>query len=353
MLDEYVKIESLDDVVIAYTPDSREPAAWVNLALSQRGFSPRMVYMSPLHDPGFCERLRSVIPGRRTARGRCILMLFELDTMSHSNVIKAAFSKYEFDQYKVVRAINSGRDLFATGMAVTPVELSALNTSILERCRSARSLLVETEAGTSLKIELDNSKYRWISNRGIGSPGNFLILPAGEVATFPAAISGTLVADFALHVNLFLKGDSRLSSHPVTVEIEESEIKSYHCKNRKIKEFLDKYFKRPNARKVGELGFGTNKSVKIPVPENSHLNERCPGVHIGFGQHNQTDEAAGYSCKFHLDLIARGGTVRVDDSPETIDLEILTPSANSHPELINGEDVFSPNEDADDCCGVL
>jgi hypothetical protein len=57
LIDDFAAIRPDDDVVIAYTPDSREPAAWVALACEERGHSPSLVHMAPLRDPGFRERL--------------------------------------------------------------------------------------------------------------------------------------------------------------------------------------------------------------------------------------------------------------------------------------------------------
>jgi len=88
------------------------------------------------------------------------------------------------------------------------------------------------------------------------------------------------------------------------------------------------------------------------VPENSHLNERVPGVHIGFGQHNQKAAATGYDCDIHIDLCAQGGLVWFDDLAEPLDLENVTPSARPHPILVNSEDVFSDDAE-EDCCGIL
>jgi hypothetical protein len=102
-----------------------------------------------------------------------------------------------------------------------------------------------------------------------------------------------------------------------------------------------------------ELGFGTNAGVVSAVKENSHINERCPGVHIGFGQHNQTDKLTGYFCDIHIDLISQGGLIWVDNDKTPIDLEQLVPSYNPHPLQYNEEDVCSPDQFLDDCCGVL
>jgi hypothetical protein len=116
--------------------------------------------------------------------------------------------------------------------------------------------------------------------------------------------------------------------------------------------YLSRCFDRKNAKRVGELGLGTNSSVQDPIFENSHLNERCPGVHIGFGQHNQEIELAGYFCDIHIDLIAKGGLIWVDESPEPIDLGHLKESPNKHPSLLLCEDVFSCESLEGDCCGI-
>ncbi|MFD4357468.1 hypothetical protein ACFWPX_33325 [Nocardia sp. NPDC058518] len=352
LLDNYVQLDSDDDVVIAYTPDSTEPAAWVFLAFEERGVKAVLVRMNPLRDPGFHERLSSVIPERREGPGRCVFLLFERHTMSHNKVVKTAFSNYGPEQYKVIRAINSGRDLFGIGLASSPSELSALNTTILEKCRLAKTLRIETEGGTNLTATLDNSRFQWLSNRGISQPGKFVVIPAGEVATFPAHISGTLVADFAINVNMYYDGDARLERSPAIAEIDDGVLVDFRCENPEVTAFLKKCFKRRHANRVGELGFGTNTAVKSAVAENSHLNERVPGVHIGFGQHNQTVDAAGYFCDIHVDLCAKGGLVWFDDSVDPLDLTNVAPSRNPHPVLINCEDVFSDDAE-DDCCGIL
>lgn len=352
LLDNYLGIQPDDDAVIAYTPDSRAPAAWVFLALEERGFKPAMVPMAPLRDRGFHDRLAAVVPPRRDGPGRCVCLLFELHTMSHNRTVKRVFAEYEPQQYKVIRAINSGPDLFRVGLAIHPDELSALNTTILERCQTVDRLRIETAAGTSLRVQLDNTRFRWLSNRGVGAPGKFVIVPSGEVATLPARIDGRLVADFAINVNMYYDGDARLERTPVIAEIDDGVLTRFHCAGRAVSEFLDRCFARDNARRVGELGFGTHRAVTTAVAENSHLNERVPGVHIGFGQHNQTVEAAGYFCDVHVDLCAKGGLVWFGGAAEPVDLAHLRPSSNPHPRLVNSEDVFSDDAE-DDCCGIL
>jgi len=353
LLDTYAKPTPDDAVVVAYSPDSREPAAWVAAALQTRGVEARLVGMRPLRDRGFLDRLRAALPAPSDLSGRLVILTFERDTMSHNGVIRSVLSEYEKDRCVVIRAMNAGPELFSLAFRLSPTELSARNTAILERCMSADHLRVVSPGGTRLQIRLDNKRFRWISNRGMWRPGKFVIVPAGEVATFPASISGTLVADFAVNVNTLMEQDARLADCPVTARIEDGRLVDYQCERPNMDQYLSQCFERNNARNVGELGFGTNSGIDSPIWLNSHINERRPGVHLGFGQHNQTDRLAGYACDIHIDLIARGGTVWIDEDPLPIDLENLTPSAQPHPVVYQDEDVFSEELDGADCCGIL
>ena len=348
LLDTFIVARDEDDFVIAYAPDAREGAAWVYMALEGRGYRVRITPMSPLHDPDFEARLRNIVPRTRADPGRCVLIILEMDTMSHNDVVRRCFLEYESYQYQVVRTINSNRDLFTIGLQVPPNVLSALNASLMYAMAGSKHIEVSTPAGTLLSIELEQNLYKWISNRGIPQPRKFMVLPAGEVATYPANISGRLVADFAINVNSVFSGDARLDSSPVTVEIQDGLAVDIQCENRKMLAFLEQAFTRRNSRRVGELGFGTNSAVIKPVSENSHLNERTPGIHIGFGQHNQTDELTGYSCDIHIDLIAKGGMVRCLDTSIEFDLTRVVPTDRPHPPVEMSEDVFS----GDDCCGL-
>jgi hypothetical protein len=355
LLDAYAKIRSDDTVAVLYTSDSYESAAWVSAALQLRDISVARVWMAPLHDDGFRERLASALPSPAELHGRLIVLSFERDTMSHGRVLANAISKYGKEKCLVFRAISSCSNLFSDALCVLPEELSARNTTILERCMAARRLRITTPGGTELDVAID-SKHRWISNRGTARAGGVVILPAGEVATFPASIDGVFVADFAFNVNAITDRDCRLHHHPVTVWIEEGRAIKCECDDAPTTRFLEECFHTHCAFNVGELGFGTNIGIRDAIPMNSHINERRPGIHLGFGQHNQDPGVVGYQCSIHLDLIARGGTVWTDADPISLDLENLAPSQLIHPQNPRDEDVFSPETtelEIDDCCGIL
>jgi hypothetical protein len=355
LLDNYAHVQAGDRVVLLYTSDSYESAAWVSAALELRSIACQRVWMAPLQDDGFPQRLEAALPRLDELPGRLVVLTFERDTMSHSAALARALCAYDRTRYTVLRSISASPNLFADTLRVHPTLLSALNTAILERLMHAQRLRISTPSGSDLQVGLD-AKHRWISNRGSARPGAVVVLPAGEVATFPASISGVFVADFAFNVNAITERDARLGTHPVTVWIEGGRAVRHECSDTAMSSFLTECFQTYCAYNVGELGFGTNYGVGNAIALNSHINERRRGVHLGFGQHNQDPNVVGYQCLIHLDLIARGGTIWVDDDPRPLDLEALAPSASPHPTTPRDEDVFSPelgDIEVDDCCGIL
>ena len=354
LLDNYVGgVRPDDTAVIAYTSDSRESAAWVSVALEAHGVEATKVWMAPLRDDDFPARFMEALPAPDALPGRLLVLTFERETMSHNNQLRQMLSRYDDGRYLVIRVISAGPELFSHALQAMPDELSARNATILERCMATDRLRVEAPGGTKLDIGLDSATYRWVSNRGIPRSGTFVMLPAGEVATYPSRTDGVLVADFALNMNAITDIDVRLHDHPVTVHIAHGKATRFECADRELSSILDHCFEQPNGTNVGELGFGTNFGVVSAVPMNSHINERRPGVHIGFGQHNQHVSVVDYPCELHVDLIARGGKVWTGDDPNPIDLEDIGPSPRPHPVNFHDEDIDDADDIDFDCCGIL
>jgi hypothetical protein len=357
LLDDYAKVKAEDQVIIAYTKDSRESAAWVSHALELRNIKVNLIWMKPLKDAGFFDRFVNVLPQKEELDGNRNLhiMTFEFDTLSHTNQIRKALSEYDERNYSVIRAMSACPELFSSALHAQPEQLLARNATILERCMQANTLRIKCPGGTDLKVCLDSERFRWISNHGVRRERETLILPAGEVATYPDCIEGTLVADFAFNLNAFVDIDTRLENNSIKVFIEKGKARYFECKNMKVKDIVEKCFNSPNGMNVGELGFGTNYCVQNATPLNSHINERCPGVHLGFGQHNQS--CILYKSETHLDLITKGGLIWVDeDYSSPLNLDNIAPSLTPHPLNYQAEDVFAPDSDPDlknDCCGVI
>lgn len=356
LLDAYVGIDGGDQVLLLYTSDSQRSAALVSAALEVRAVAFNRVWMAPLHDPTIEARMRAALPCPSVLAGRLVVLSFERDTFSHTAALAHVLSEFPSERLLVFRSISASDSLFADALQVTPDELSRRNAALLERLATASRLRITTAGGSDLDVRLDSSRHRWISNRGRARPGGTVILPAGEVATFPAAISGVHVADFAYNINAITDDDVRLDRFPVRLDIAHGRVVAYGCDDPRTARFLDQCLTTHCAYNVGELGFGTNSAIGDPIAMNSHINERRPGVHIGLGQHNQDPGVVGYQCTIHLDLIARGGLIAVDDDPVAIDLDRVVPSDAPHPDAARDEDVFSPETfdvSDGDCCGML
>jgi leucyl aminopeptidase (aminopeptidase T) len=274
-----------------------------------RGIPLTRVWMAPLQDDGVADRLAEALLSPSEITGRLVVLTFERDTMSHTRALAAALAPYRADQRVTFRTISACASLFRHALHALPEDLTGRNTTILERLMNASRLRITTAGGSDLAVEIDSKRHRWISNRGMARPGGTVILPAGEVATFPANVSGTFVADFAFNVNAITDRDARLDRHPVHVSLADGRAVDYHCGDVATQSFLDECFEKYCACNVGELGFGSNDKVRDAIQLNSHINERRQGVHLGFGQHNQDPSVVGYDCDIHLDLVARGGVV--------------------------------------------
>ena len=312
--------------------------------------------MRALSDRGFPDRLRSRVPKERTLPGKIVALVLEWDSMSHNQIFRDVFSGHRPEQRRIARCINAGLDLFSVGLQPHPLEVSQRNADLLYELQKVPEFSIESPSGTKLRVRLNSDRYDWISNRGMSENGRMIALPAGEIATFPEAISGVLVADYAINVNCRFEGDVRLRGCPVTVTIESNKLVEFECDDPRISSQLQELFKMSNATRVGELGFGTHPCVAAAVAENSHLNERRKGVHIGFGQHNQDATVAEYQAQVHVDLIGAGGRIVFPDG-RTLDLENVPQIGADHPKLMKSVDLFSPeivppDIDPPDCCGL-
>jgi len=357
LLDRYAGVQSTDTVVVLYTDHTREAAAILSVALQRRDIEFILLRMSVIHDRTLQRRLSVALPLPADLRGRLILFTLERDTFSHGGLLRDVLGRYDPQSCVIVRAISVCPGFFSKSLSPSPSDLSARNTAILSRAMVARRLHVETPSGSQLEVHLDNERYQWISNRGSWTPGRFIILPAGEVATFPASIEGTLVADSAYNTNLERNGDARLRA-PVTISLVGRKAVDCHGDDPEFLGFLTSSFENiENFRTVGELGFGTNWGVDAPIALNSHVNERMPGVHLGFGDHNQKQAVAGYACPVHIDLIAKGGRIWFDDDPVPLDLEAMVPSSLPHPTRFRDDDLRTFGESVEEeleeqCCGA-
>lgn len=351
LLDQYLHLDTGDRVVLLYARSARDPAAWVAAELKVRGVPATLLDLDSLSAATitpFSERLIAASAGLNLGAPRLVVLCVEDDIITPSAWILQALEPFAGTKIEIFRTIKTGADFFRQGVTTSPAKLNDINAGLLGRLRSAQRFTVTSSSGSELDITLDPDRYRWVSSRGISREGAFVLLPAGEVATYPSRISGTFVADGAFNSTAFTRLDARLETHPVVFEIDNGVVVDYSCDSALVEKFIERFLLVPNANRVGELGFGTNIGIDQFISLNSHLNERHPGIHIGFGQSNQR-RGAVHSCDVHVDFIASDCTIEIrGEAPlRSEDFKNLT---GQHPAIEAG----IHDEDLDgDCCGLF
>ncbi|MFM7348803.1 MAG: hypothetical protein ACKO01_04870 [Erythrobacter sp.] len=362
-LDDYVRLKSGEQVLIVYTSDSQEALVMLCVELHLRRTGHVRTWMHPIHDANLGSRLDAALAElaaeKDGAAGGLVVVTMECETFSHSELIAARMEAAGRGRARLFRMISARPELFATALLATPGELTARNARLLHALIPHDRLRITTSSGTSLEIGLDSRRHRWISNRGASRFGRAVILPAGEVATYPQTVSGRFVADFAYNMNCHTDVDARLGDNPVTLDIVDGRVVHFTCASAAMSALVRQVLAEPNGDRIGELGLGTNPFIREALSANSHINERRCGVNLGLGQHNQDGAVVDYYCPMHLDLIASDGLIHDAGGALLCDLANLADEGSDHDFgeglRIDDEDVFAPGEvrieEEADCCG--
>ncbi|MHB8247100.1 MAG: M29 family metallopeptidase [Acidimicrobiales bacterium] len=346
-LDSYAGLASTDTLLILYTPECRTLAALMMLHAEDTGATAKHLSMRAVQDDALESRIAAVLASPDVLESpKLKLVTIERNTMSHAAILRRAVVGIRPERVDVLRIINGSPEFFEQTMSVTPAQLSQVNAGLLEKCMETSSLRVTGRGGTDIEIGL-HKQFRWLSNRGHRRPGAFVVFPAGEISTYSDRVNGTLVADGAFNVTAFTELDARLEAHPVTVEIEDSRIRDFRCADRRIMALMQRCVSFENGDRLGEIGFGTNVGIGSFIAMNSHINERKPGFHLGFGQHNQLRSVVPYECKVHLDLITANAQVYSSDGVLVASSDRWPSSNNPHSPEIYDEDIDG------DCCGLF
>lgn len=325
-LSEHAKLPGGSKVFIAATRECALLAAGLSMAAKQASLEPEIEFFEPVHDPGFEGRLARLTNAfKHDSSASAALISLEQHTLSHQDVFDRCTSKNlaPGKTLSVFRIMAACEEFFEDCTGVSAAELSRRNNTVIRILSRARRFRLLTDAGSDLTVELQPTRYSWISNRGEWAPGRQVVLPAGEASAFTPVMEGTFVADSALFLNSTVDWDPRLHDHVIRCGIEGGRLVSWSCDDPRVSELLERVFREPNGKRVGELGFGTNPSLACALPRNSQLNERRVGIHLGFGQHNQHPSVLDWSSPVHLDLIAEGGRAISEDGRLILDLHHL------------------------------
>lgn len=204
--------------------------------------------------------------------------------------------------------------IMQTGMRADFEAINRMSLGLRRILQSARRIHVTTPAGTDIEIDHDPTEFRWIKTSGVISRDAWGNLPGGEIFTTPKRINGIWVADGPIG-DYFSQKYGDLKDSPVSVEIEQNYLKRVTCPNDEIaQEFWHYTHSTPNANRVGEIAVGTNLGVH-EFTGNLLQDEKIPGFHIAFGEPCGCLTGADWTCRAHIDLLARECSIWADGQP--------------------------------------
>lgn len=205
-------------------------------------------------------------------------------------------------------------EIMQTGMRADFDAINRMSLGLRRVLQSARRIHVTTPAGTDIEIEHDPKQFKWIKTSGMISRDAWGNLPGGEIFTTPKRINGIWVADGPIG-DYFSQKYGDLKDTPVSVEIQDNYLKGVTCPNDEIaKEFFAYTQSTENANRVGEIAVGTNLGVQ-EFTGNLLQDEKIPGFHIAFGEPCGCLTGANWTCRAHVDLLARECSIWADGQP--------------------------------------
>jgi aminopeptidase len=202
-------------------------------------------------------------------------------------------------------------EIMMQGMRADYLLVDRLSTRLCEWMRQAKTLRVETAAGTALTASFDPA-LAWVKTSGIISRRYWSNLPAGEVFTTPASVDGVFICNGTAG-DYFGPKYGDLSKTPLRLEIAAGRLVSATCDRRDLeREFWQYCHTDANSDRVGELAFGTNIALKEMIGILLQ-DEKIPGVHLAFGDPYGSQTGADWKSRTHVDVLTRECDVWIDD----------------------------------------
>lgn len=170
---------------------------------------------------------------------------------------------------------------FASGMRMDYAQVERLGIRVLARLAGARTLLTESPAGTSLRLDLAPDA-KWFAQLGVLAPGKWGNFPAGAIYTSPASASGVFVADASLG-EFFGAREGSLRANPVRMLIHEGRVVDIEARSAQLKRELEAMLRvSPNSDRIGLVSIGVNPGIDAPLGD-AILDQNVPGLHLGIG----------------------------------------------------------------------
>jgi leucyl aminopeptidase (aminopeptidase T) len=183
---------------------------------------------------------------------------------------------------------------FVAGMRLDYAQVERLGLRLLRRLSGARSILAESPAGTSLRVELAPDS-KWFAQLGVLTPGRWGNFPAGAIYTSPASASGVFVADASLG-EFFGAREGVLRANPVRILIDAGRVVGVESRSAQLKRDIEAMLViSPNSDRIGLVSLGVNPGLDSPVGD-ALVDQNMPGLHIGIGDPAARTTGANWSA---------------------------------------------------------
>jgi leucyl aminopeptidase (aminopeptidase T) len=172
-------------------------------------------------------------------------------------------------------------DAFVAGMRLDYAQVERLGQRVLGRLSGTKSILAESPAGTSLRVDI-SPDARWFAQLGVLAPGRWGNLPAGAIYTSPTSANGIFVADASLG-EFFGAREGVLRANPVRLLIDGGRVVGVESRSPQLKRDIEAMLRiSPNSDRIGLVSIGVNLGLDSPVGD-ALVDQNMPGLHLGIG----------------------------------------------------------------------
>ncbi|MGM5483463.1 MAG: hypothetical protein ACQER9_00935 [Nanobdellota archaeon] len=225
------------------------------------------------------------------------------DSIEHKNVRVPLIGAGKIGKGRVGAIYNVPSVLFPEIFNYNFENIKDFNLKLYNMLIGKHKVHIKTDAGTDIEMKIDSDKYNLINQDGdLSKPSDQHSLLAGEVYSVPLKTEGRIVVDGSMGGE-FSRFD--FEDQPLIIDIEDSVVKNHFSENKNLENLFSKYLEiYRNFDCVGELGFGTNFSLK-KCYNILGIDEKFPGNHIAFGNPYPKKTGADWVCDIHVDCVMK------------------------------------------------
>jgi aminopeptidase len=197
---------------------------------------------------------------------------------------------------------------FAAAVRIDFNALRRVGETMLALLAPARTIVAESDAGTSLRISLGGGSH-WFAQLGALEPGEWGSFPAGALYASPADINGVFVAD-ASFGEFFGVREGLLARKAARLLIERGRVVAVEAPNapdlRRDLEAMLGF--AANSDRVGLVAIGVNYGIERSTGDAS-VDQNLPGLHLGIG--DPAGRASGATWRAQTCFAACASSTRV------------------------------------------